>query len=343
MRQAGPGPRDGGGLDDQAAAAHTLQFFGGMRILAVVALLTCALSIGCGVLDPTFKFQGGPIAPGYSDVYAIGDLCAPARDNLCQPDWSVRIDEATTDDPAVVTVAIENSFEVRVTAHALGRTNVHVRFVDNGGSTHDMSAVFRVTPGDRVTFLPICDLAYTRASTEPYTYAGDRDVHIVAQAYDQGEPVGGEGYLPWDSGPLTYVGYFAYGESTFHTPAFSAAQVVTSPIDAGLSVPFAFVPPDALTLELSHHGNQRTGGIVQLDFSARVSGDGRPLCVDAFYRKVTTETPATCYFSPDPLTERTPYPTFRAYSDVPTGTCRIRVDLEGTTVTQTIEAPVDAP
>jgi hypothetical protein len=313
-----------------------------MRSPGLAAALVTVLGAGCSV-NLTFLLVGGTIAPGYSDVFSITDGCVPYRDNFCDSDRSVRIERATSDTPSVATVAIESGSEIRVTAIAPGRAKVRVHFIDDQGGAQDVSAVYVVAPADQVTFQPVCDATYHRVGSEPYTYAGDRDIHILASGYAQGDPVYGEGYQPWNASPLAYVGYFAYGQSTFHTPSVAATRVVTSPVDPALSVPFAFFPSSDLTLALLHQGNRVSGGLVTIDLLAQVKGGDTPLCVDPFFRLATIETPDTCRFSPDPVSARATFPGFHAYGKTPTGTCRVRFELEGTTVSATIEVPVDAP
>jgi hypothetical protein len=311
--------------------------------MVLLALCACRelTILGDTAIDHWFALEGGVIAPGQSAVFRIKDTCTPNDDGVCGTDGSVRIDDVDFS-PDILRVEPVGPDAIRVTANGvLATSRVHVWFVDNHGQPHTVGASYEVARGEEVVFVPRCDASYQRAGAEPWALPGNQLVHFDAYALQGGEVVRGDGYEPWNVAPMSC---YPNGDLVCRTPAATSTIVVTSPVDPALAVRLAVTAPAELGLELAHLGNVARASAVAIRLSTTVTAAGSPVCTAR--RRLTVETPDTCAWSlaaPDALTIDTGSPTVEAFARTPTGTCRVRAEIEGGAVSRTVEVPVDAP
>jgi hypothetical protein len=291
----------------------------------VLPVATTAFFVGLGRLDALFYLPEAQVA-------AAIPQCEPVEYGVS----STAVDAAAID---LEPTGNPRAFKAHVRSEGETRFSAKVQ-VD--GEELDVQSTLRGHVPNRVQFAPRCDPTFgaETGKLENWLPAGGA-VEFPHRLFRDELPLSGYGLYAVDD-PRLRIRESGYGPIIVDLPAQRGDLSLSSRFDPSFRLNLHLYDRsdiDGLTVEASPEPFF-VGHVSSV--TVRASIGGKVPCVWGFPRKVTIETPGVCGF--DGRSDTSSLPTHRngamRLKATAPGTCRVRVELEGTSLSDVVEIPV---
>ncbi len=291
----------------------------------VLPIAATTIFVGLGRLDAIFYLPEAQVAAAIPE-------CDPVEYGVS----SAAVDRAAID---LESTGNPKAFKAHVRAEGETRFSAKVQ-VD--GEELDVQSTLRGHVPNQVQFAPRCDSTFSAetAKLENWLPAGG-SVEFSHRLFRDQLPLSGYGLYAVDD-PRLSIRECGRGALTVGLPAQRGDLSLSSRFDPSLSLSLHLYDRsdiDGLTVEAP--SEPFFVGHV-LSVTVRASIGGKVPCVWAFPRTVTIETPDVCSFDGRPDSSSLPMHRNGAMplKAAAPGTCRVRVTLEGTSLSDVVELPV---
>jgi hypothetical protein len=291
----------------------------------VLPVAATTIFVGLGRLDALFYLPEAEVA-------AAIPQCEPVEYGVSSP---------AVDGAAIVLEPTGNPRAFKAHVQAAGETRFSAK-VQVDGEELDVQSTLRGHVPNRVQFAPRCDPTFSAETgkLENWLPAG-RAVEFPHRLFRDELPLSGYGLYAVDD-PRLSIRESGYGAVVVELPAQRGDLSLSSRFDPSFSLNLHLYDRsdiDGLTVEAPPEPFF-VGHV--LSVTVRASIGGKVPCVWAFPRTVTIETPDVCGFDGRPdLSSLSMYGngTMPLKAAAP-GMCRVRVALEGTSLSDVVELPV---